>query len=209
MHPFWDHPQYSRTIEGTINEFLPSISDNRLLVAFHIDDNPAYDKFASNLNERDSNVFFLFDFDQTRCNEVCNLTATGRTSLESKLLEENADARVRVVERNFYVSIEEEEDMEWSPGSQRPPEWSEHLRQLYKIEESRKEGTVEYPVLEFDEAPATLKRNPRILFTRSVLCLPKHAYNRRVEHTLALTTSGIVLVPTALGMGHVFLFGDS
>jgi hypothetical protein len=209
LHAFWGHPQFSRTIEGTINEFLPSISDNRLLATVYLDNynNPGYEKFGVNAQDHHYiRIIYLYDFDQARCNELCSLSVAGRITLEARLREENPNAQVSVVERNFGVGIEEEVDCEWPPGSQPSPEWMLHLQELYEIGESRRKGTAEIPVVDFDEAPAAQKGNPRILFTKSAVWFPDI---RTVDYNnLALTTSAIVDVPSAGNEGHVFYFGD-
>lgn len=91
-----------------------------------------------------------------------------------------------------------------------PQEWKEHLKELYRIEELRKNGEAEAPVLDFDEAPAEQKGNSRILFTKSVVWLPGLATTGLVNFSdLALTTSGIVHLPLDGKVGHVFYFGCS
>ena len=208
LHFIHDHPGFSRTIPGAISEFLPSISDNRLLVGRHIDfDDEGFKKFAIT----DDTILFLYDFDQVRCNELLNTTAEERISLESALREENTNAQVSVVERNFSLSIEDEdEDKEWPPGEW-PEEWIAHVDELNEIGVARIKGTAEVPVLEFDEAPHTQKQNSRILFTRSAVWLPEDTDIRSIGlKDLALTTSGIVHMPNSSGkVGHFFCFADS
>lgn len=213
LHAFWAHPQMSRTIEGTISKSLPSISDNRLLVALRIEDNEAYDKFAIKApHEPYPTIIFLYDFDETRCKDLCNLSPVGRTALESRLREENSNVQVSIVERNFSVTTEEEEDREWPDAEQEPePDaWTSHVQELYEIGEQRKDGTAETPLLDFDEAPASRKAIPRIFFTKSAVWLPEDANIRGIyPGNLALTTSGIVHLPDVGKEGHFFFFGNA
>lgn len=214
LHFIHDHPGFSRTIPGAISEFLPSISDNRLLVGRRIDfDEEGFKKFAIEPpHVTGGTILFLYDFDQVRCNELLNTTAEQRISLESALREENANAQVSVVERNFSFSIEgEDEDKEWPPGDEWPQEWIAHVDKLDEIGVARIKGTAEVPVLEFDEAPHTQKQNSRILFTRSAVWLPEDTDIRAIGlNDLALTTSGIVHMPNSFGkVGHFFCFADS
>jgi hypothetical protein len=203
IHQFCDHPQVTRTIEGTLNEFLPSISDNRVLVSLRIEDeHEGLKKFSVN-----SNIYFLYDFDQKRCKDLLNLTETERASLEIRLRGENEHAQVSIVERNFRAGIEEEVDMEYHPAAQPPQEYLERLQAASQVMESRKFGIDKTPVLEFQEAAVEKKGNPRILFTRSAVWLPENKDIRGIDtRKLALTTSGIVYPPLGGGNGFFFLF---
>ena len=203
IHELSDHHQVTRTIEGSLNEFLPSICDNRVLVSQRIEDeHEGYKKFSVN-----SNIYFLFDFDQKRCQDLLSLTETERASLESRLRGENEHAQVSVVERNFRAGIEEQVDMEYHPAPQPPQEYLDRLQEASQIIESRKFNIGETPVLEFDEAPPEKKSSPRITFTRSAVWLPENEDIREMDtRRLALTTSGIVYPPLGRGNGFFFLF---
>lgn len=203
IHEFWDHPQVTRTLEGTLNKFLPSISDHRVLVSLRIEDeHEGFKKFSVN-----NNIYFLYDFDQKRCKDLLSLTQADRASLETRLRGENEHAQVSIVERNFHAGIEEEDDMEYGLEAELPQEYLDRLQGASQVKESRRVGIDKTPILEFEEAPVEKKGTPRILFTRSAVWFPENKAVRHMDtRKLALTTSGIVYPPLGGGDGFFFLF---
>lgn len=110
-------------------------------------------------------ILYLYDFDQNRCKNLRELSPhSKRADLEARLKERNPDARVTVVSRMFYTSIEDEDDREEDTS----PEWKEHFKQLWATGEARGKGEAEFPVLEFDDPPKG-ENSPRMLFTRSMV----------------------------------------
>jgi hypothetical protein len=98
----------------------------------------------------------------------------------------------------FYTSIEDDFDMEKDAS----PEWKAHFRKLWETEQARDKGEAEFPVLEFDDPPEG-QEDPRILFTRSMVCVPK----KKDGEAVALTTSAIVELPSYNADGYVHYFG--
>lgn len=189
------------------------MSQNRLLAFLSVQDGDANgNRSNSRVKAPHDHLYatavYLYDFDQNRCHELCSLTLHERKKLETQLKDNNADAEVRVVSRNFTAGIEEEEDREFAPGYP-PKEWNDHLMELHHLEEARKKGLVETHLLEFDEPPAKKNGNARILYTRSAIWFPPDTVFRTIDkENLALTTSAIVNVPTPGGDGHIFYFSD-
>lgn len=142
-------------------------------------------------------VLYLYDFDQDRCRALRQLPPPERRTLEAQLRELNPDARVTVTSRMFYASIEDEDDMEKDPS----PEWEAHVRELWEVGQARQRGEAKFPALEFDEPPKGHDDDARMLFTRSMVCLPRV----RDGEALALTASAIVELPTPMADGYVHL----
>ncbi|KAH8130900.1 hypothetical protein FP744_10004255 [Trichoderma asperellum] len=193
----------ARTLKGTLNEGLSSLVSNKLLVEEELEYGHDEEKFRGYHNARsfgEFRILYLYDFDQERCKKLRQLSPNSeRADLETSLKEQNPDARVTVVSRMFYASIEDDIDKEEDTS----PEWEEHFRQLWVTGQARGKGEAEFPVLEFDDPPEG-QNNPRMLFTRSMLCLPKI----REGEALALTTSAIVELPTNEADGYVHYFGE-
>ena len=202
----------TRTLEGTLSRFLPSISNNRVLVSIRIEDeDERFTKFAVMGQDKIcGSILFLDDFDQKRCEDLLNLTEAERGLLENRLREANNHAQVSIVERNFRAGIEEEDDREYRLGVEPHQEYLDRLEGIRQANESRKIGVDKMPVVEFDEAPVEKKNTPRILFTRSAVWLPVDNDTRNIDpRNLALTSSGIVYPPLAGKNGFLFLFESS
>lgn len=193
----------ARTLTGSIFDRLPSLVGNKLLVREHVEeyehDEDNYHGYRAPHSPWTFQVLYLYDFDQGRCKALRQLSPhPERQDLEARLKERNPDARVTVMARMYYTSIEEEDDRE----SDQSPEWKAHMRELFEIEQARQQGEAKFPTLEFDDPP-TGHDNPRMLFTRSMICLPKI----RDGEALAMTTSAIVELPTHEADGYVHYFG--
>ncbi|PNP56627.1 hypothetical protein THARTR1_03323 [Trichoderma harzianum] len=100
--------------------------------------------------------------------------------------------------RMFYTSIGEEEDTEKDTST----EWKAHMRQVWETKWAREKGEAKVPTLEFDDPPEGCD-DPRMLYTRSMICLPKI----RDGEAVAMTTSAIIELPTAKADGYVHYFG--
>ncbi|KAL6870423.1 hypothetical protein J3F83DRAFT_736281 [Trichoderma novae-zelandiae] len=192
----------ARTLNGAIFDRLPALAGNRLLVRQHLEeydhDEDCYHGFkAPHSSFGTFQVLYLYDFDQDRCKALRRLSPPERPALEARLKELNPDARVTVVSRMFYASIEDEDDMEKGPS----PEWKAHVRELWEIEQARKRGEAKFPTLEFDDPPKG-HDDARMLFTRSMVCLPKV----RDGEAFALTTSAMVELPSPEADGYVHCF---
>ncbi|PTB62302.1 hypothetical protein BBK36DRAFT_1129517 [Trichoderma citrinoviride] len=195
----------ARTLNGaTISDRLPALAGNRLLVRQHLEeydhDADSYHGFkAPHSSFGTFQVLYLYDLDQDRCKALRQLSPTERQALEARLKELNPDARAAVVSRMFYASIEDEDDMERDAS----PEWEAHVRELWEVQQARQRGEATFPTLEFDDAPGGHDDDDaRILFTRSMVCLP----SVRDGEALALTTSAIVELPTPAADGYVHCF---
>ncbi|KAL7797343.1 hypothetical protein V8C37DRAFT_370772 [Trichoderma ceciliae] len=203
FHIFSDKAN-ARTLKGSICDRLPSLVGNKLLVLEHIEeydhDKDKYHAFKIPHSALGTfQVLYLHDFDQGRCKTLRRLSPhPERQDLEARLKERNPDARVTVVSRMFYTSIEDVDDTEKDTS----PEWKTHIRELWEIEQAREKGEAEFPVLEFDDPPEG-RDDPRLLFTRSMICLPKI----RDGEAFALTTSAILELPLYNADGYVHYFG--
>lgn len=202
FHVFSDKTD-ARTLPGSIHDGLASIEGNRLLVREYIDDyeheQDQYRAFKTpNSAFGTFQVLYLYDFDQDRCKALRQLSSPEREALEARLKELNPEARVTVVSRMFYTSIEEEEDTEKDES----PEWKARVRKVWETQWAREKGEAEFPVLEYDDPPEG-QDNPRMLFTRTMICLPK----MKTGEMLALTTSAIVELPLRDANGYVHYFG--
>lgn len=202
FHDFMDKSS-ARTLKGVLSESLSSLAGNKLLVQEDLEYEHDEEKFrgfhkANSFGE--FKILYLYDFDQNRCKNLRQLSPSSeRADLEARLKEHNSDARVTVVSRMFYTSIEDDFDKEEDDS----PEWKEHFRQLWVTGQARGKGEAEFPVLEFDDPPEG-QNNPRMLFTKSMVCLPKI----REGEMFALTTSAIVELPTHEADGYVHFFGE-
>ncbi|RFU73131.1 hypothetical protein TARUN_9131 [Trichoderma arundinaceum] len=201
FHVFSDKDD-ARTLYGSINDSLPSLAGNKLLVKEWIGD---YDHEEDQYHSFDRSmgwfrVLYLYDFDQARCKALRQLSPhSERQDLETRLKEQNPEARVTVVSRMFYASIEEEDDSEKTTS----PEWKAHVRERWETQRARETGEAKFPVLEFDDPPED-QDNPRLLFTRSMICLPKIRDGAR----FALTTSAIIELPSEEEDGYLNYFGE-
>lgn len=193
----------ARTLGGGLYERLSSLAGNKLLVQDDLEYEHDEEQFHGFHNDRrfgEFHILYLYDFDQNRCNKLRQLSPDSeRAGLEARLKERNPDARVTVVSRMFCTSIEGDMDEEDDTS----PEWKEHFRQLWVTNEARGKGEAEFPVLEFDDPPKG-SNTPRMLYTRSMLCLSKI----REGQELALTTSAIIELPTHEADGYVHYFGE-
>jgi hypothetical protein len=193
----------ARTLPGVLYERLASLAGNKLLAQEDLEDEHDDEQYSGFYNDRSFGQFqilYLYDFDQNRCNKLRQLPPDSeRTDLAARLKERNPDARVTVVSRMSYMGIEEAMDTEQDTS----PEWAEHVHQLWVTNEARGKGEAEFPVLEFDDPPKDHK-SPRMLYTRTMLCLPKI----REGQEFALTTSAIVELPTHEADGYVHYFGE-
>jgi hypothetical protein len=99
----------------------------------------------------------------------------------------------------YYTGIEEEGTTE--EGDQGV--WNELDQKLWNIHDARAKGEAEFPVLEFDDPPEG-QTKPRMLYTRTMLCLPKI----RAGEEIAMTTSAIIELPTNKADGYVHFFGE-
>lgn len=201
LHMVTSHKAHFRTINGMVNPYLPAVCGNRILASFTIGDDIALSDFTFDQHGR--SVLFIYDFDQQRCTSLLN--STDRSLLEEQIRVDNKDAQVAVVQRNYYCSIEDDEDMEY-PMFKAPQEWRDYLQNRWKIEEKRREGDSDPLILEFDEGPSETKESPRLVFTRSLVWLPPDEYRSMNHLNLALSTSGIVYVPDPGKEGHIFVF---
>ncbi|OTA03887.1 hypothetical protein A9Z42_0044200 [Trichoderma parareesei] len=202
FHVFSDKTS-ARTLNGAIFDRLPAVAGNRLLVRQHVEeydhDAGSYHGFkASHSSFGTFQVLYLYDFDQDRCRALSQLSPPERQALEARLKELNPDARVTVTSRMFYASIEDEDDMERDPS----PEWKAHVRELWEVEQARQRGEAKFPALEFDEPPKGRDDDARMMFTRSMVCLPRV----RDGEALALTASAVVELPTPTADGSVHCF---
>lgn len=195
------HKTHFRTIRGMVNPCLPAVCDNKILLLLSIDDDHALCDFM--FNDFHRFVLFICDFDQQRCTSLLNVT--DRNLLEEQIRVDNKAAHVTVVQRNYYCSIEDDQDMEY-PSFRAPTEWKEHIQNLWILEEERREGGSDIPTLEFDEGPSETKQSPRLVFTRSLVWLPPNEYRSMKCDKLALSTSGIIYVPNPGEEGHIFVF---
>lgn len=201
FHVFSDKTR-ARTLNGAIFDRLPALAKNRLLVRQHVEESDhdarSYHGFkASHSSFGTFQVLYLYDFDQDRCRALRQLSPPERQALEARLKELNPDARVTVTSRMFYASIEDEDDMERDPS----PEWKAHVRELWEVEQARQRGEARFPALEFDEPPKGCDDDARLVFTRSMVCLPRV----RDGEGLALTASAVVELPTPTADGSVQL----
>lgn len=202
FHVFSDKTS-ARTLNGAIFDRLPALAGNRLLVRQHLDeyghDQDSYHGFkAPHSSQGTFQVLYLYDFDQGRCKALRQLSPPERRALEERLKELNPDARVTVASRMFYASVEDEDDMEKDPS----PEWEAHVRELWEVDQARQRGEATFPTLEFDDAPKGRDDDARMLFTRSMVCLPRV----REGEALALTTSAVVELPSPEADGYVHCF---
>ncbi|UKZ49740.1 hypothetical protein TrVGV298_003990 [Trichoderma virens] len=203
FHVFSDKVN-ARTLTGSIFDRLPSLVGNRLLVREDIEeyehDEDNYHGYkASHSSFGTFQVLYLYDFDQGRCKALRQLSPQSeRQDLETRLKERNPDANVTVTSRMFYTSIEEEDDREKDTS----PEWEAHIRERWEIRWAREKGEAKFPTLEFDDPPEG-RDDPRMLFTRSMICLPKI----RDGEALAMTTSAIIELPAPNADGYVHYFG--
>lgn len=197
---FWSHGGYNRTILGSLNPHLPTVCDSRVLLFLNFEDDKSLAEFAIGPSF-DHYVLYLCDFDQNRCLNLLK----DRSSLEEQIGAGDGDAQVTFVHRNYYVSIEGEEDMEY-PKSEAPGEWQEHLQDIRKTREARADGHLKTPVLEFDEGPSELREKPRLVFTRSLVWLPYDKCRNMSQDQLALSSCGIVCIPNIDGEGHILVF---
>ncbi|KAL7951490.1 hypothetical protein V8C42DRAFT_304225 [Trichoderma barbatum] len=194
----------ARTLTGEIFDRLPSLAGNKLLVREsleeYIHDEDYYHAYKAPYTSVGSfQVLYLYDFDQGRCKALRQLSpGPERQDLETRLKERNPEARVTVMARMYYTSIEDEDDREKDTS----PEWKAHLRELFEIQQAREQGEAEWPTLEFDDPPEG-HDDPRLLFTRSMVCLPKI----RDGASFAMTTSAIIELPSRKGDGYVHYFG--
>ncbi|KAM0452095.1 hypothetical protein ACHAPV_009612 [Trichoderma viride] len=202
FHVFMDKLS-ARTLPGVLYERLSSLAGNKLLVRDgleHEHDEEQYSGFHNAHSFGEFRILYLYDFDQNRCKKLRQLSPDPeRADLAARLKERNPDARVTVVSRMFYMGIEEAMDTEEDTS----PEWAEHVHQLWVTNEARGKGEAEFPVLEFDDPPKDHK-SPRMLYTRTMLCLPKI----REGQEFALTTSAIIELPTHEADGYVHYFGE-
>ncbi|KAL7805778.1 hypothetical protein V8C44DRAFT_360821 [Trichoderma aethiopicum] len=201
FHVFSDKTS-ARTLNGAIFDRLPALAGNRLLVRQHLEeydhDEGSYHSFkAPHSSFGTFQVLYLYDFDQDRCRALRQLPAPERRALEARLRELNPDARVTVTSRMFYASIEDEDDMEKDPS----PEWEAHVRELWEVGQARQRGEAKFPALEFDEPPRGHDNDARMMFTRSMVCLPRV----RDGEALALTASAIVELPTPMADGRAYI----
>lgn len=199
LHRFLFKKEHVRAISGTVNPYLPAVSDNGVLLDYRLDYRDILVDFAIGPDPR--NVIFLLDFDQRRCRSLLD----SRNSLEEQIKADNEKAQVTVVQRNYYVSIEDDEDREY-PRFQAPAEWQEHLRDIWRIQEDRKRGDMDTPILEFDEGPSEMKEKPRLVFTRSVVCLPPIEF--KAMEQLTLSSCGIIYIPKPGEEGHILVFDN-
>ncbi|GJJ07069.1 hypothetical protein Clacol_001268 [Clathrus columnatus] len=207
LHMMRSHRNYIRTINGGVNAYLPAVCNNRVLLGTQISDDYGLSDFAIG-QDVTREVFFICDFDQQRCSALINTSPEERIKLEEQIKSDNDVAQVTVVQRNYYTTIEDDADMEY-PQFQAPPEWEEHLVDLWKIQEARQEGDSETPTLEFDEGPDEMKNIPRLAFTRSVFCLPPDVNNKDWKlDQFALSLCGIIYVPGFNERGHIFVFEE-
>ncbi|KAL7918977.1 hypothetical protein ACQKWADRAFT_323327 [Trichoderma austrokoningii] len=200
-HVFWDKFS-ARTLPGVLYESFSSQVGNKLLVKEELEYEHEEEQY-SGFNSQPFGQFqilYLYDFDQGRCKKLRQLSPDSeRADLSARLKKRNPDARVTVMSRMFYQSIEDPRDMEVDT----PPEWAEYIRQLWVTNEARGKGEAEFPVLEFDDPPEG-HDSPRMLYTRTMLCLPEI----REGQQFALTTSAIVELPTHEADGYVHYFGE-
>ncbi|KAM0250713.1 hypothetical protein ACHAQJ_008507 [Trichoderma viride] len=194
----------ARTLKGSLYDRFSSLAGNKLLVRELIEeyghDQEKWRGFTAKGFLGTFQILYLYDFDQDRCKALRQLSpGPERDNLEARLKERNPDARVTVVSRMYYTSIEDDFDMEKDAS----PEWEAHVRKLWEIQQEREEGDGEFPVLEYDDPPEG-QDDPRMLFTRSMICLPK----MRDGEKIALTTSAIVEFPTYNADGYIFYFGE-
>ncbi|PON30345.1 hypothetical protein TGAM01_v200785 [Trichoderma gamsii] len=193
----------ARTLPGVLYESLASLAGNKLLAREdleHEHDEEQYSGFHNARSFGEFQILYLYDFDQNRCNKLRQLSPDSeRADLAARLKGRNPDARVTVVSRMSYMGIEEAMDMEEDTS----PEWAEHVHQLWVTNEARGKGEAEFPVLEFDDPPKDHK-SPRMLYTRTMLCLPEI----REGQEFALTTSAIIELPTHEADGYVHYFGE-
>lgn len=193
----------ARTLPGVLYERLSSQAGNKLLVREDLEyehDENQYSGFHDARSFGEFKILYLYDFDQNRCNKLRQLSPDSeRADLAARLKEQNPRARVTVVSRMFYQGIEEADDSEENTS----PEWAEHVRQIWVTNEARGKGEAEFPVLEFDDPPKDNK-SPRMLYTRTMLCLP----SIRESQQFALTTSAIIELPTDKADGYVHYFGE-
>lgn len=205
FHEISDQDDF-RTLSGAPCDGLPSLVENRLLIQQNYC-STTYDKQQYHVVSSDRysfDVFYLYDFDQNRCNSLRHLTLTERQQLETRLKEQNADARVRVVSRRYCVMDDGEE---YYYEQIQFPGWREYDRKLYEIQTAREKGEAEIPLLEFDEAPRGQNQDVHILFLRSMICLPPM---REYDSKVALTPSAIVYLPEGGEGGkdgYAFYFG--
>ncbi|KAL6804276.1 hypothetical protein J3E68DRAFT_446723 [Trichoderma sp. SZMC 28012] len=203
FHVFSDKVN-ARTLYGELFDRLPSLVGNKLLVREHIEeyehDEDNYRGYhAPHTSFGTFQVLYLYDFDQDRCKALRQLSpGSERQDLETRLKERNPDASVVVMSRMFYTSIEEEEDTEKDTS----PEWKAHMRKIWETKWAREKGEAKFPTLEFDDPPEGCD-DPRMLYTRSMICLPKI----RDGEAFAMTTSAIIELPTSKADGYVHYFG--
>ncbi|KAL6815837.1 hypothetical protein GGI42DRAFT_117858 [Trichoderma sp. SZMC 28013] len=203
FHVFSDKVN-ARTLYGGLFDRLPSLVGNKLLVQEHIeeyehDEDNYHGYHAPHFSVGTFQVLYLYDFDQGRCKALRQLSpGSERQDLETRLKERNPKASVVVMSRMFYTSIEEEEDME----KDTPEEWKAHMKEVWETKWAREKGEAKFPTLEFDDPPEGCD-DPRMLYTRSMVCLPKI----RDGEAVAMTTSAIIELPTAKADGYVHYFG--
>ncbi|KAL6892026.1 hypothetical protein GGI43DRAFT_425012 [Trichoderma evansii] len=177
--------------EGAPCDELPSLVENRLLVRRRFGiwgyDEQQYHVFASRLGSFE--VLYLYDFDQSRCNTLRQLTLPELQQLEARLRQQNADARVTVVSRKISF-----------------PDWEAYGEKRWRVQRACEMWQAKFPLLEFDDAPEGQNQDHQLLFTRSMICLPliREDEDRR---KLALTSSAIVCLPTGDADRYAFYFG--
>ncbi|KAL7928782.1 hypothetical protein V8C35DRAFT_317297 [Trichoderma chlorosporum] len=204
FHVFYKKPNNARTIYGGVFDRLSSLVGNKLLVREDIDEHEHDEDNYCAYNGTYSSpgtfqVLYLYDFDQSRCKALRQLSPdVERQHLEARLKERNPKANVTVTSRRFWAGIEEESDEEEDTS----PEWKAHIKNLWETRWARERGEAKFPTLEFDD-PLKAHDDGRILFTRSMLCLPKI----RDGEQLAMTTSAIIEIPTLNADGYVHYFG--
>lgn len=134
------------------------------------------------------------DFDQTRLTSLVGKTAEERDELRAEL--EEADARVKVVTRRFYIGVEEDEDLEYPYPAVDPPEWAEHLLVILNRTEDE-EGPLEY-----DEPPEEHRNPTPFGFVQTVLRTDKDIDPERTAFTL----NSVIEVPEPGKDGYIFDF---
>lgn len=95
------------------------------------------------------------------------------------------------------------EDEEYYYEQIKFPGWAAYEKELWKVQRARETGEAKFPLLEFDDAPEGQNQNRQILFTRSMICLPRIKEDRKI----ALTSSAIVYLPKGNADGYAFYFG--
>jgi hypothetical protein len=174
---------------------------------------------AADDDAADVRPLYILDFESDHVNALLALSDTDRTVLSHALanaaegtsfpIPKRHEPLVEVITRHYDFNIHdvEQDDLEYDHASKVPEEWQAHLaeRERARKRARKRVRTSGLLGLEYDERPLEHRgavHDVSSACVRIKIILP--AIDEESERTLALTDSGILMIPVLAKEGHMF-----